>query len=600
MPLFLATLALAGAGQTDGLKPVVIKPEPSRFQTAAPLPGLESVMLDSVGGGIGVAQQTARAKNLQARILWIDGTANLDRVSTPERIAQIVSKAKQVGFNTIVFDVKPIVGYTLYPSDLTEKITEWREQKLPKDFDPLRVMVKQCRDQGLRLYASMNAFSEGHRFTRTGPGYSTPEQQTVQYEATPLIRATWPNEGTFPLVPGGQLSTLKPESIQVWTSWTGGTKLPPGSYLVVCDPDGVVRDSISPTDARDPIIPSGGSALVGTGAGAQFLKSKMNLGGYAKFDSEAHYIRIANRQTQWPLMMNPHHPLVQQRALQFVEEVLKYYEVDGIILDDRLRYGGINADFSDLSKQQFEKHVGEKINWPSDIYKITYSAQLKEGFRPGKWFDAWLAWRALTMRNWVARARQIIDRTRPGAQFGVYAGSWFGEYTKFGNNYASPEFSAGFGFLTKDYKKTGFAPLLDFLITGCYYRTATIYEALEKGQAVGHTVEAGGQLSNRAVRDQTWVYAGIKLDDYYGNPRALARCLQAAAGSTQGVMVFDLSHKIDTAWPILEAAFKQPANSPNSQPGLLAEVRKRRDALDAMGVKEPPVIIHEGASGTGF
>lgn len=370
--------------------------------------------------------------------------------------------------------------------------------------------------------------------------------------------------------------------------------------MVICDPDGVVRDMISPTDARDPIIPSGGSALVGAGAGALFLKSKMNLGGYAKFDSEAHYIRIANRQTQWPLMMNPHHPLVQQRALQFVEEVLKYYEVDGIILDDRLRYGGINADFSDLSKQLFEKHVGEKVNWPSDIYKITYSAQLKEGFRPGKWFDAWLAWRALTMRNWVARARQIIDRTRPGAQFGVYAGSWFGEYTKFGNNYASPEFSAGFGFLTKDYKKTGFAPLLDFLITGCYYRTATIYEALEKGQAVGHTVEAGGQLSNRAVRDQTWVYAGIKLDDYYGNPRALARCLQAAAGSTQGVMVFDLSHKIDTFWPILEAAFKQPASSPNAQPGLLAEIRKRRDALDAMGVKEPPVIIHEGASGTGF
>jgi uncharacterized lipoprotein YddW (UPF0748 family) len=600
MPLFLATLALAGAGQTETLKPVVIKPEPSRFQTAAPLPGLESVTLDTVGGGVGVAQQLARAKNLQARILWIDGTANLERVSTPERIAQIVAKAKQVGFNTIVFDVKPIVGYTLYPSDLTEKITEWREQTLPKDFDPLRVMVKQCREQGLRLYASLNAFSEGHRLTRTGPGYNTPEQQTVQYEARPIIRATWPNEGTYPLVLGQQLSALKPESIQVWTSWTGGTKLPAGSYLVVCDPDGVVRDTISPAENRDPIIPTGGSTLIGIGAGADFLKTKMNRGGYAKFDSEAHYVRIANRQTQWPLMMNPHHPLVQQRALQFVEEVLKYYEVDGIVLDDRLRYGGINADFSDLSKELFEKHVGEKVNWPSDIYKITYSAQLKEGFRPGKWFDAWLAWRALTMRNWVARARQIIDRTRPGAQFGVYAGSWFGEYTKFGNNYSSPEFNAGFGFLTKDYKKTGFAPLLDFLITGCYYRTATIYEALEKGQAVGHTVEAAGQLSNRAVRDQTWVYAGIKLDDYYGNPRALARCLQAAAGSTQGVMVFDLSHKIDTVWPILEAAFKQPAPSPNSQPSLLAEIRKRRDALDAMGVKEPPVIIYEGASGTGF
>ncbi|MBX7131143.1 MAG: family 10 glycosylhydrolase [Fimbriimonadaceae bacterium] len=602
MPTLLVSLAVGATmtHQTDIAKPLAIRPTPSRFETTSPLPGLESITVDTVGNSIGVAQQIAKAKNLQARILWVDATANLERVGSAEKIEELVSRVKLAGFNTIVFDVKPIVGYTLYPSKLTDKLTEWRDQKLPLDFDPLRAMVKQCKQKGILLYVSMNAFSEGHRFTRTGPGYANPDQQTVQYEARPVIRATWPETGTFPIVLGNQLSTLKPDTIQVWTSWTGGTKLPADAYMVVVDPDGAVRDRISPADKRDPIMPTGGSILVGRGEGAGFLSYKMNIGGFAKFDSEAHYVRIANRQTQWPLMMNPHHPEVQKRALAFIEEVLKGYEVDGVILDDRLRFGGINADFSDLSKQMFEKYVGEKVNWPNDIYKVTYSAQLKEGFRPGKWFDAWLTWRALTMRNWVARARKLIDETRPGSQFGVYAGSWFGEYSKFGNNYAAPEFDAGFSFLTKDYKKTGFAPMLDFLITGCYYKTATIAEALEKGVPTGYTVEAAGQLSNRAVRDQTWVYAGIKLDDFYGNPRAMAKCLQAAVASSQGVMVFDLSHKIETFWSVFEAGFRQKAASPNSQPKLLAEVRKRRSALDAMGVKEPPVTIYEGASGTGF
>lgn len=602
MPIALASLAvsLATAQQADLAKPLAIKPAPSRFETYSPLPSLESVTLDSIGNSVGVAQQVAKAKGLQARILWIDGTANLERIGTSEKVAELVKRVKLAGFNTIVFDVKPIVGYTLYPSQLTEKLTEWKDQKLSPEFDPLRAMVRNCREQGLLLYANLNAFSEGHRFTRTGPGYANPDQQTVQYEAKPLLRATWPETGTFPLVAGTSIGALKGDAIQVWTTWSGGTKLPADAFMVVVDSDGMVRDRISPADKRDPIVASGGSVLVGRGEGGAFLSYKLNEGGFAKFDSEASYVRIANRQTQWPLMMNPHHPEVQKRAWAFIEEVVKNYDVDGVILDDRLRFGGINADFSDISKAQFEKYVGEKVSWPNDIYKLTYTPQLKEGFRPGKWFEAWLTWRALTMRNWVARARQIINQTRPGAQFGVYAGSWFGEYSKFGNNYSSPEFDAGFSFLTKDYKKTGFAPLLDFLITGCYYKTATIFEALEKGTPTGYTVEAAGQLSNRAARDQTWVYAGIKLDDFYGNPRALSRCLQAAAASSQGIMVFDLSHKIETFWSVFEVAFRQKQASPNSAPNLLTEVRRRRQALDAMGVKEPPVNIYEGASGTGF
>jgi len=123
---------------------------------------------------------------------------------------------------------------------------------------------------------------------------------------------------------------------------------------------------------------------------------------------------------------------------------------------------------------------------------------------------------------------------------------------------------------------------------------------MEKNVPPGYTVEAAGQLSNRVARDDTWVYAGIKLDDFYGNPRGLVRALQAAAGSTQGIMVFDLSHKFETFYSVFDQAFRQSTKAPNTVPGLLQDVRRRRMFVDKMGVKDPPVSIYEGAAGTGF
>ena len=58
-----------------------------RFERIGPLPTLPPVWIDAQQYGIGVAQTTARSKNLQARILWIDGTANLDKLSNDADIA---------------------------------------------------------------------------------------------------------------------------------------------------------------------------------------------------------------------------------------------------------------------------------------------------------------------------------------------------------------------------------------------------------------------------------------------------------------------------------------------------------------------------------
>jgi uncharacterized lipoprotein YddW (UPF0748 family) len=609
--LLALACALSGAhAQTSGHT----KPKQSRFQVAAPLPSLPPVTLDVLGNGWGAAQQMARAKNLQGRILWVDGTANLDRVSTDEKIANFIAKVKQVGFNTVVFDVKPIVGYTLYPSKLTDKLLTWRGQNLPKNQDPLKAMVRECKKHGLSLLVSMNAFSEGHRMalqaqnagegtfgTKPGPGYEMPDQQTVLYE--PRLEARVPfTSAHYPISPTTDKISPKGAELAVFTNLSKLPKTPPtGAVGVILDGTGAAILIAESKDWDFKVVPEGGSLLVGTGDGAAFLRKNIRIGYGVVFDAIPQFVTIAERpEQQIPLMMNPHHPEVQKRGLNFIKEVLTNYDVDGVMFDDRLRYGGLNADFSEITRKQFEALVGEKLEWPRDVFTFTYGPDLGRGVKPGKWYDAWMAFRAETIRNWVAEARKVAVETRPGSLFGVYAGSWFGEYHKYGAHYGSTEFTAGFSFLTDGYRKAGFASELDLMISGCYYRRATISEAMEKYSATGKTVEAAGQLTNRAIRDQAWSYAGIQLMDYWGNEDGLKKALQAATGSTQGVMVFDASHRIEQYWDIFAKAFKTPAKAPHAQAGLLQQVRNRRVEMDKLGVKEPPVIIREGAPGAGF
>jgi hypothetical protein len=138
------------------------------------------------------------------------------------------------------------------------------------------------------------------------------------------------------------------------------------------------------------------------------------------------------------------------------------------------------------------------------------------------------------------------------------------------------------------------------VVTGCYYPTATIAEAAARGISIGESVEAAGQFSNRAVNDAAWAYAGISLADFANKPDDLRRVLQAAASTTQGVMVFDLSHNIEPMWAVFADAFRAPAVAPHAAPGVLDEVRKERAARKAAGTPEPPVILYRGVSGTGF
>lgn len=594
----MLTLSVLAAALCLGVPDAQAVVPPPRFERSAPLPALPSVMLDALADGVGLAQQTARAQGLQARILWIDATANIDRYNTSEKVDALVKQIRSVGFNTVVFDVKPISGQVVYPSKIAPRLSTWRGKTLPADFDPLAAMVRACHANNLPLIVSMNAFSEGHRLMNAGPGFGRVSQQTVVYQGKPIVRGFF---GTFPLT-GTVDPASSPDAVGVYTSTDKLPKWVDDGFAVTLTRNGTVVDGFREIGSTIgvPTIPKGGSVLYATGRAAEFLKNNAISGTKIQFETEAQFLPITQSEdNQYPLMMNPWHPEVRRYIESVVREVTTNYEIDGLVFDDRLRYSGMNGDFSPIAREQFEHYLGRKIQWPDDVFRYTVNMNLSRGIQPGPYFSAWMTWRAKGLHDFYAGVRNLVKSVRPTASMGLYAGSWYGEYPALGNNYASPDLDAGFWFLTPQYAKTGIAPLTDFLITGCYYTTPTIYNAMMRGTSIGSTVEAAGSLSNRLARDDAWVYAGISLINFKDDPEGLANALQAACGSTQGVMVFDLSHDIEPMWPVFQRAFSVPARPPHSFPATMADIRRRRKQLDAIGKREPPVILAAGSAGIG-
>ena len=584
--------------------PPLVVPPPPAVPAYVPLPSLPSAVFDDADNAVGLAQQMTRERRLQARIIWIDGTANLNRVNTAEKITALAAQIKKAGFNTICFDVKPIVGYTLYPSKYAPKMTSWLGGKtLPISFDPLAAMVAAAHANGLQIVTSMNVFSEGHRDVKYGPGYDHPEWQTTLCEPSLSLMSSVPGATPYALSDRANQPARLPGQIMLVTD-TASLKAQPGTLTVILD--GAMKVVAVADSAALPVlslsVPPGGSALLGGGPAGDWLKTYMPLGAQLSLLTNSQFVPISQRpEQQVPLMVNPNDPAVQTRILTMVSEIVRGYGIDGVIFDDRLRYAGANADFSPVTRSQFEAFLGHPVKWPDDVltYEVAYPSLAKR-LLPGPQYDAWNVFRTLTIRNWLASAVATVKAVRPTATVSVYAGSWYPDYPVLGSNWAADDFSAGLRFLTPSYQRTGFAGLTDWMTTGCYYRPGTIADAQSQGRTAGESVEAAGQFSNRAVNDQTFVYAGIALSNYNGHPEQLQRALQGALASTQGVMVFDLSHNIDQFWTTFQTAFSVPAVAPQAIPGLLDDLRRRHAARKAAGTPDPPVILYNGTSGTGL
>jgi hypothetical protein len=285
------------------------------------------------------------------------------------------------------------------------------------------------------------------------------------------------------------------------------------------------------------------------------------------------FIPITQQKHKYSAMVNPALEQVQEYELKIIEEIVKKFDIDGIVLD-RVRYDGIYADFSDSSRIKFERWLGRAIKFPEDIFKIEGDSIIK-----GRYFKEWLEWRALTIKKFFEKARKIVKSLKPNVLFGDYAGSWYLTYYELGANWASEKYKPEFDWASENYNKTGYAELLDFLCSGLYFYEVTKDEVESKSaidaskltepgmkatKEILYSVEGSAELVKKVTMGVVPVYGSLYVEQYKGEPERFKRAIEMAFEKTDGVMIFDLVHIQNyNLWDDLEEVFKKSKSEKN-------------------------------------
>lgn len=235
--------------------------------------------------------------------------------------------------------------------------------------------------------------------------------------------------------------------------------------------------------------------------------------------------------------VNPSNKDVCDFQLLRVQEVLENYDIDGVVLD-RTRYDNLYADFSDLTRDAFEKYLAQKgkklTEFPKDAFLIDADGKLIEG----KYYIDWITFRSGEIAKFATRVRETVDnfnkKTGKKKEMAAYVGSWYEIYYQNGVNWASRNFKydARLNFpeariYSPEYSETSYTHLIDFLMIGTYYKTP---------QEIAKYATLGNILTNGELP----LIASISLPDLKDEFRA--SIFESAVDKSSGVMVFDLCY----------------------------------------------------------
>ena len=317
----------------------------------------------------------------------------------------------------------------------------------------------------------------------------------------------------------------------------------------------------------------------------------MFVGGHNFFDRGIVYTKYSQWQTinytpegikpitelkkKYSAMMNPANSEVREYLLSILKELVeKYPKLDGVMLD-RGRFDGIQADFSNLSKNLFETYIGQKVeNFPADIYEWKTDTGEKTEMIKGPLFKKWLEWRASVIYSFYEQARATVKSVNPNIIFGNYTGAWYASYYDVGVNWASQKYdpSVDYDWATPDYKKYGYAETLDLFTVGCYFteiskedvkklneENITRSEAgMRETKDPENSVEGSAELALKVTKGATPLYGGLYVEQYHDGEQ-FAKAMEMCRKKTGGVMIFDIVHIINRDWwNALEEGIKNP------------------------------------------
>ncbi len=273
-------------------------------------------------------------------------------------------------------------------------------------------------------------------------------------------------------------------------------------------------------------------------------------------------------------MLNPADKEVIKYQLSIIKELVeKYPQMDGIILD-RVRYDGIEADFSPLSQQLFSTYINTyNIKFPEDIFLYSNDKKRVEG----KYYKQWLEWRAKIIYDFFVEAKKVVKKVNPKLSFGDYTGAWYPTYFEVGVNWAANTYNTykDYSWATEKYKNFGYAQLLDLYTTGSYFyevskeevkqlnekKAATSEAGLHVAKEDWFSVEGATELAKKVTQNKVPLYAGIYVDQYGKNKEQLQKAMVMCLQKSDGLMVFDIVHLINNNWfDILKNAIAEGSN----------------------------------------
>ena len=259
--------------------------------------------------------------------------------------------------------------------------------------------------------------------------------------------------------------------------------------------------------------------------------------------------------------MNPALPEVQDYERSLVLEVVRKYDLDGVMLD-RGRYEGMGSDFSQYSKNKFEEYIGESVeNFPQDIFEWVKKDDGSFTRKPGKWYNKWIEWRASVIYDFFKTTREAIKAEKPDMMLGNYTGAWYPSYYEVGVNWAGKDYDASqdFDWATPEYKNYALNELFDLYTNGNYYVDVTLDELhshdgrvkneTDSGFSEGdHLCVEGACDYSRKLLGGRPFYGGMYVEQYYGDPDRFRRAVKMNLKKSDGFMLFDMCHIIYKDW----------------------------------------------------
>lgn len=232
---------------------------------------------------------------------------------------------------------------------------------------------------------------------------------------------------------------------------------------------------------------------------------------------------------------NPVNPEVQNYVLSIFKELAQNYpSLDGIILD-RARFNSIESDFSELTKKEFEKYIGQTINnFPSDIF--TWS---NNKIVPGKRYKKWLEFRVKNIYDFFEKVYNTIKSVNKNIKFGAYTGSWYSSYYNEGVNWASRKYDSSkyYNWATPEYKNFGYAALLDIYMTGAYGKK--LY-----GTSNEWSVEGAILNAQKVIMGDVSVCGSLYGLNFENKPQDAEEAVYICLTRADGLMFFDMIYLI--------------------------------------------------------